>query len=61
MARAVAILVLAAMFCTQLGCTISREIVDVAPPDQPRLENLEQNLTYRDPDDGRSDYIFPAR
>ncbi len=61
MARVVPILVLAVMFCTQVGCTISREIVDVAPPAQPRLENLEQNLTYTDPDEGRPDYIFASR
>jgi hypothetical protein len=61
MVRRTLILVLCLVFCAQTGCTISREIADVAPPAQPRLESLEQNLTYRDPDDGRPDYVFPSR
>jgi hypothetical protein len=40
------------------GCSISRHIVDVQPPDQPPLQNLEGNLDYVDPDQGRPDYIF---
>lgn len=39
------------------GCAISRRIVDIEPPDQPPLQNLERHLDYTDPDDGRPDYI----
>lgn len=41
------------------GCTISHEIVEVEPPrERPSLQNLEQHLTYNDPDRGASDYII---
>jgi len=39
------------------GCKVSREIVDLkAPADQPRLEKLEEHLTYQDPDAGKPTY-----
>jgi hypothetical protein len=39
------------------GCKVSREIVDLkAPADQPRLEKLEEYLTYQDPDAGQPTY-----
>ena len=39
------------------GCAVSREIVDLkAPADQPRLEKLEEHLTYQDPDAGKPTY-----
>ncbi|MBN2317302.1 MAG: hypothetical protein JXM79_25490 [Sedimentisphaerales bacterium] len=39
------------------GCQVSREIVDLtAPADQPRLEKLEEHLTYQDPDAGKPTY-----
>lgn len=40
------------------GCTISRAIVDIKPPHQPPLQQLDQNLAYTDPDEGRPDYII---
>jgi len=39
------------------GCEVSREIIDLkAPADQPRLETLEDHLTYQDPDAGKPTY-----
>ena len=39
------------------GCKVNREIVDLqAPADQPRLEKLEEHLTYQDPDAGKPTY-----
>ncbi len=52
-----ALLVAAFLWCLA-GCTISRTIIDVAPPQQPSLQELEQHLDYVDPDDGRPDYIY---
>jgi hypothetical protein len=54
--KALILLVLAA-WCAG-GCRISRHIVDVEPPAQPSLRQLEQHLDYTDPDAGRDDYIF---
>ena len=42
------------------GCHISRHIRDLDPVRRPSLADLERNLTYVDPDDGRSTYL-PAR
>ncbi|MDP6439232.1 MAG: hypothetical protein QGH74_06340 [Candidatus Brocadiia bacterium] len=40
------------------GCPMSRNIVDLQPRQgQPRLEQLERNLNYADPDAGRPDYV----
>jgi hypothetical protein len=39
------------------GCTVAREIVELDPPSQPHLSDLERHLDYVDPDDGRPDYI----
>ena len=50
------VILLAAAACTA-GCTVSREIVELAPPPQPHLNDLEEHLDYVDPDDGRPDYI----
>lgn len=41
-----------------VGCHISRRIVDIKPPPQPRLQNLESHLDYVDPDEGRPDYVI---
>jgi len=39
------------------GCEVSREIIDLkAPADQPRLETLEDHLTYQDSDAGKPTY-----
>ena len=59
--RAALSLFLLALLWPLAGCTISRRIVDIQPMPQPRLENLERHLTYRDPDDGRQDYIILRR
>jgi hypothetical protein len=40
------------------ACAISRHIVDIEPPPQPRLQELERHLHYEDPDDGRPDYVI---
>ena len=42
------------------GCRISRHIVDLEPTTGPSLQELERNLDYQDPDQGRADYIFPT-
>jgi len=42
------------------GCHISRHIRDLEPVRRPSLTDLERNLTYVDPDDGRSTYL-PTR
>jgi hypothetical protein len=44
------------------GCGPSRNIRDLQPPPQPRLEELESHLDYVDPDEGRPSYVVrPAR
>ncbi len=40
------------------GCTISRHIVEIQPPDQPPLQQIEQHLDYQDPDAGQPDYVI---
>ena len=40
------------------GCSTSDTIVKLPPPSGlPSLTELEQHLDYRDPDDGKPDYI----
>ncbi len=49
------LLVLMALICS--GCAVTKEIVDLqTPTDQPRLEKLEDHLTYQDPDAGKPTY-----
>jgi hypothetical protein len=40
------------------GCRISRHIVELEPPPQPPLQQLESHLDYGDPDEGKPDYII---
>ncbi|MFO8007645.1 MAG: hypothetical protein R6V05_07925 [Candidatus Brocadiia bacterium] len=40
------------------GCGISRHIVEIPPPDQPSLQQIEQHLDYQDPDAGEPDYVI---
>ncbi|KPK59010.1 MAG: hypothetical protein AMK73_08885 [Planctomycetes bacterium SM23_32] len=40
------------------GCSISRHIMDIQPPAQPSLQDLERHLDYQDPDDGEPDYVI---
>ena len=54
------LIAMAAILWCLAGCSISRDIIEVAPPSQPRLGQLEQHLDYADPDEGRPDYIFVA-
>ncbi len=56
--RARALILLALMAWCAGGCRISRHIVEVEPPPQPPLQQLEQHLDYVDPDAGRPDYVF---
>jgi len=47
-----------ALACTSAGCATSDTIVELPPPEGlPDLDQLENHLDYRDPDDGRPDYI----
>jgi len=40
------------------GCTTSDTIIKLPPPKGlPDLADLEKHLDYKDPDDGRPDYI----
>jgi hypothetical protein len=39
------------------GCAISRHIEPIEPPPQPPLTELEDHLSYVDPDSGRADYV----
>ena len=41
-----------------MGCSISRNIVEIDPPPQPSLTELEDNLDYTDPDTGEEDYVI---
>lgn len=43
------------------GCTISRHIVEIQPPNQPPLQQIEQHLDYQDPDAGQPDYVIVER
>lgn len=55
LARLLLALVLA---CAAAGCATSDTIVDLPPPaDLPDLAQLENHLDYKDPDDGKPDYI----
>ena len=51
------IILLSAVLLAAAGCTVSRNIVDVRPPTQGPLQQLDQHLTYVDPQAGRPDYI----
>lgn len=52
------IVMLLVILPAMIGCTISRNIVDLQPVQQPTLQELEQRLDYTDPDNGRPDYII---
>jgi hypothetical protein len=52
------LLLAAFVLAALVGCKISRNIVDLKPVRQPPLTELERNLTYTDPDDGRPDYVL---
>jgi hypothetical protein len=41
------------------GCSISHNIIDIKPPPQPPLQDLEKHLDYVDPDQGRPTYVAP--
>jgi len=51
-------ILVAALLVALSGCRISRNIRDLSPVTDPPLTELERNLDYSDPDDGRANYIF---
>ena len=52
------VVLMAAICIGPVGCTISKNIIDVRPPpNMPPLQELEQHLNYHDPDAGRPDYV----
>jgi len=50
---AMRLLMLAAVLAGAAGCTVSRTIIEVQPPEQPPLQDLDRHLDYVDPDAGR--------
>ncbi len=58
--RRLAVTLLAAALAALTGCRISRHIVEIHPPPQPPLQELDDHLDYVDPDDGRPSYIIKS-
>ena len=55
------IVVTLALLLALSGCSISRNIIDITPPPQPPLQDLDKHLNYVDPDEGRPTYVVPSR
>ncbi len=51
------IVVTLAVLLALSGCSISHNIVDITPPKQPPLQDLDKHLDYVDPDRGRPSYV----
>lgn len=56
------LLLVAAFACVltsvTVGCAASTTIVELPPPEGlPDLQKLEKHLDYKDPDDGRPNYV----